>query len=39
MGESIVKKLLDSIYGERKTNEKQAARLTEIGRTMGLMKS
>ena len=38
MGEQIIKSLLDSVYGERKTNEKQAARLLEIGRTMGLSK-
>ena len=38
MGEQIIKKLLDSVYGPRKTNEKQAARLMEIGRTMGLSK-
>ena len=38
MGEQIIKKLLDSVYGPRKTNEKQAARLMEIGRTMGLAK-
>ena len=38
MGEPIVKTLLDHIYGPRKSNEKQAFRLVEIGRTMGLAK-
>ena len=38
MGETIVKKLLDTVYGARKSNEKQAHRLVEIGRTMGLEK-
>ncbi len=38
MGETIVKTLLDYVYGERKTNEKQAARLTEICHTMGIGK-
>jgi len=39
MGESIVKRLLDSIYGERKSNENLAKKLTNIGRSMGLIKT
>ncbi len=39
MGESVVRLLLDSIYGKRKINERTAARLTRIGRSMGLVKS
>ena len=38
MGESIVKRLLDLIYGERKSNEKLASRLMQICRSMGLTK-
>ena len=38
MGESIIKLLLDSIFGPRKSNEKAAIRLTKIGRSMGLIK-
>lgn len=39
MGESIIKRLLDAIYGERKSNENLAKKLTNIGRSMGLIKS
>ena len=39
MGEKIVKLLLDSIYGPRSKNEKTAAKLTKIGRSMGLIKA
>ena len=39
MGETIVKRLLDSIYGERKSNDNLAKKLTNIGRSMGLIKS
>ena len=39
MGESIIKRLLDAIYGERKSNENLAKKLTTIGRSMGLIKS
>ncbi|MBR6072088.1 MAG: hypothetical protein IKP77_04565 [Acholeplasmatales bacterium] len=38
MGENVVKILLDTIYGQRKVNERTAARLTKIGRSMGLIK-
>lgn len=38
MGESIVKRLLDLVYGERKSNEKLASRLMQICRSMGLTK-
>lgn len=38
MGESIIKYLLDSLYGPRKMNQSLAHRLTEIGRNMGLIK-
>lgn len=38
MGEKVVKMLLDNIYGSRKINERTAARLTKIGRSMGLVK-
>lgn len=38
MGENVIKRILDSIYGERKSNVNQAKRLTRIGRTMGLIK-
>lgn len=38
MGENIIKQCLDSIYGPRKTNVKQAHRLTLIGKSMGLVK-
>ena len=39
MGETIVKRLLDSVYGERKSNVSLATKLTNIGRSMGLTKS
>lgn len=39
MGVNIVKYVLDTLYGERKNNEKLAKKLTEIGKTMGLVKS
>lgn len=39
MGENVVRLVLDAIYGERKMNERMAARLTKIGRTMGLVKA
>lgn len=38
MGESIVKRILDRVYGERKSNINQAKRLTKIGKSMGLVK-
>lgn len=38
MGENIIKRLLDIVYGERKSNVKQAKRLVNIGRSMGLIK-
>ena len=38
MGESVVKRFLDTIYGMRKSNENLAKRLTNIGRSMGLDK-
>ena len=38
MGAPIIKTLLDYVYGERKGNEKQASRLTETGKSMGLYK-
>ncbi len=38
MGETIVKYLLDTLYGPRKSNEKMAKRLTQIGCSMGLIK-
>ena len=36
MGVNVVQKFLDTIYGVRKSNEKLAIRLTNIGRSMGL---
>ena len=39
MGEIVVRRLLDSIYGNRKTNARTAARLAKIGKSMGLVKS
>ena len=39
MGEGIVKMVLDSIYGPRKTNLKQAEKLTNIAKTMGLARN
>lgn len=39
MGENVVRLVLDAIYGERKMNERMAARLTKIGKTMGLVKA
>lgn len=39
MGEQVIKKLLDALYGERKSNERQAARLMKIAVSMGLVKS
>ena len=38
MGEPIVKRLLDLVYGERKSNEKLASKLMQICRSMGLTK-
>ena len=38
MGVNVVKLILDTVYGERKSNLKQAERLTKIGRSMGLVK-
>lgn len=38
MGENVVKRILDRIYGERKSNINQAKRLTKIGKSMGLVK-
>lgn len=38
MGENVVKMILDRVYGERKSNINQAARLTKIGKSMGLVK-
>ena len=38
MGETIVKYLLDTLYGPRKSNDKMAKRLTQIGCSMGLIK-
>ena len=39
MGETVVKMLLDTIFGERKSNITQAKRYTQIGRSMGLIKN
>ncbi|MCR4879765.1 MAG: (p)ppGpp synthetase [Bacilli bacterium] len=38
MGEHVVKRILDRVYGERKSNVNQARRLTNIGKSMGLVK-
>ena len=38
MGEIVVKRILDKVYGERKSNANQAHRLTAIGKHMGLVK-
>ena len=38
MGENVVKRILDRVYGERKSNINQAKRLTAIGKSMGLVK-
>lgn len=37
MGEQVVVMLLDTIYGERKSNVNQARRLFKIGQSMGLI--
>lgn len=37
LGEGVIKRLLDSLHGERKSNEKQAMRLTKIGISMGIV--
>ena len=39
LGERVVKMLLDTIYGNRKINERLASKLTKIGKTMGIVKS
>ena len=39
MGEPIIKLLLDKVYGERKANERLARNLTNIGRSMGIIKN
>ncbi len=39
LGEGVVKLLLDKIYGPRKSNERTAARLSNIARSMGLIRS
>ena len=39
MGESIVKMLLDTVYGERKINQKNASKLTKIAKSMGISTS
>ncbi len=39
VGESIIKVLLDTIYGERKANFRLAKRLNNIGVSMGLIKA
>ena len=38
MGVVIIKRLLDTVYGQRKSNLKQAERLVKIGYSMGLIK-
>ena len=37
MGENVVHRFLDSVLGERKSNARQAKRLTNIGRSMGII--
>ncbi|MBO5542806.1 MAG: hypothetical protein J5936_05135 [Acholeplasmatales bacterium] len=37
MGEKVVKMILDAVYGPRTMNERTAARLTKIGKSMGLI--
>ena len=39
LGEAVVKMLLDTIYGVRKTNVKQAEKLTNIAKSMGIARS
>ncbi len=39
MGESSVKMLLDTVYGERKINQKNASKLTKIAKSMGISTS
>ena len=39
MGEKIVELLFDSVFGKRKTNERQAKRLTLIAQKMGILKT
>lgn len=39
MGVSIIKLILDAIYGPRKINERIANRYTNIGKSMGLLRS
>ena len=36
MGVNVIKLLLDAVYGERKSNERQANRLMKIALSMGL---
>ena len=38
LGEKVIKLILDTVYGDRKMNDRVAARLTKIGRIMGLIK-
>lgn len=38
MGETVVKLVLDAIYGPRNINQRTAAKLTNIGKSMGLVK-
>ena len=39
LGEAIVKMLLDTVYGVRLSNVKQAEKLTKIAKSMGLGRS
>lgn len=39
LGEGIVKFLLDQVYGERKSNERTANRLTNIAKSMGIIRN
>ncbi len=39
LGEQIIVTLLDYVYGERKSNAKQASKLMQIGKSMGLTKN
>ena len=38
MGEPIIKYLLDTLYGPRKSNANMAKKLTQIGHSMGILK-
>lgn len=38
LGDGVLKKILDLVYGERKNNERMALKLVNIGKSMGICK-